>query len=191
MNKIIFIRHGSTEANLHKRYIGRTDEPLCVAGIAELQELKKKCFRIDKLFVSPMRRTKETAEILFPEAACTLVDDFREIDFGAFEGRSAAELSDNAQYTAWLDSLCQSPVPEGEGICAFKKRCCKAFEKAMKTINESEAIAFVVHGGTIMAILEAYAEPRRGFYDYHIANGQWISCSYEKGIICGVKIAAT
>ena len=31
--------------------------------------------------------------------------------------------------------------------------------------------AFVVHGGTIMAILSAYAESGKGFYDWQVKNG--------------------
>ena len=34
--KLIFIRHGKTAGNLERRYIGRTDEPLCDEGIAEI-----------------------------------------------------------------------------------------------------------------------------------------------------------
>lgn len=36
--KLIFIRHGKTAGNLERRYIGRTDEPLCDEGIAEILE---------------------------------------------------------------------------------------------------------------------------------------------------------
>ena len=37
MIDIFFIRHGATEGNLRRRYIGRTDEPLCEAGIAQVK----------------------------------------------------------------------------------------------------------------------------------------------------------
>ena len=30
--KLQFIRHGKTQGNLEKRYIGSTDEPLCAKG---------------------------------------------------------------------------------------------------------------------------------------------------------------
>ncbi|HIT34880.1 MAG TPA: histidine phosphatase family protein [Candidatus Faecousia intestinigallinarum] len=183
MTTLILIRHGATEGNLHKRYIGRTDEPLCDVGIAQVNALRKQRFPIDKLFVSPMRRAKETAEILFPGTAYTVIDDFRETDFGIFEGKSAAELSDNAEYQNWVNSFCQDPIPSGEKIEHFKERCCKAFAQIMQAESQQAVIAFVVHGGTIMAILEAYAKPRRGFYEYHIGNGEYIVCKYENGVI--------
>ena len=42
MIDIFFIRHGATEGNLRRRYIGRTDEPLCEAGIAQVKALQKR-----------------------------------------------------------------------------------------------------------------------------------------------------
>ena len=46
MIDIFFIRHGATEGNLRRRYIGRTDEPLCEAGIAQVKlftDRSKRC----------------------------------------------------------------------------------------------------------------------------------------------------
>ena len=67
MIDIFFIRHGATEGNLRRRYIGRTDEPLCEAGIAQVKALQKRGISVDRLFVSPMLRTRQTADILFPK----------------------------------------------------------------------------------------------------------------------------
>ena len=40
MKTLVFIRHGATKGNLEKRYIGRTDEPLCDIGIGQALKLK-------------------------------------------------------------------------------------------------------------------------------------------------------
>ena len=48
----------------------------------------------------------------------------------------------------------------------------------MTSVEHDEAAAFVVHGGTIMAIMEAYVLPRRDYYDYHIENGKQLVCVY-------------
>ena len=40
--KIAFIRHGKTEGNIQRRYIGSTDMPLCQIGIKEIQKLSQK-----------------------------------------------------------------------------------------------------------------------------------------------------
>ena len=67
MIDILFIRHGATEGNLRRRYIGRTDEPLCAAGIAQAERLRGQNLFADCLFVSPLLRARQTAEIVFPK----------------------------------------------------------------------------------------------------------------------------
>lgn len=179
MKQLIFIRHGATAGNLEKRYIGRTDEPLCELGIRQIEALKEQKPGADFIFASPMLRTRQTAELLFPQQPVTLVEDFRETDFGIFEGKTAAELSNFPEYQKWLDSFCLDPIPQGESITDFKERCCGAFEQVLRTVPENSCAAFVVHGGVIMAILERFAQPKRDFYDYHIGNGQILRCQTE------------
>ena len=59
------IRHGKTAGNRERRYMGgRTDEPLLPEERQFLQ--KKKAPEVTRVFVSPMKRCVETAEILFP-----------------------------------------------------------------------------------------------------------------------------
>ena len=101
MIDIFFIRHGATEGNLRRRYIGRTDEPLCGEGIAQVETLRKQGLSIDELFVSPLLRTRQTADILFPKMHYTVVDGLIETDFGRFEGKSADELSGDPAYQVW------------------------------------------------------------------------------------------
>ena len=60
--KIIFIRHGKTAGNLEKRYIGRTDEPLCEEGISELESIKYP--DSDEVLASPMKRCLQTARLI-------------------------------------------------------------------------------------------------------------------------------
>lgn len=180
MIQLLFIRHGATAGNLEKRYIGSTDEPLCNVGVAQVKALRKHNFQADFLYVSPMLRTRQTAELLFPQKTYALVNDFRETDFGLFEGKTAAELSDSSKYQAWVESMCLDPIPQGERVTDFKTRCCLAFEEIMKSIPDNSCVAFVVHGGVIMSIMEAYTKPKRNFYDYHIGNGEYIWTTYDQ-----------
>lgn len=188
MKRLIFIRHGATAGNLEKRYIGRTNEPLCDLGVSQIRALKKKNFRIDCLYVSPMVRTKQTADILFPGMAQIEVPDFRETDFGIFEGKTYAQLSDDPAYQAWLASDCLGQIPGGESIAQFKHRCCEAFCAVMAALPEDTTTAFIVHGGTIMAVLEAYGYPKQNFYDYHIQNGEAITCQWEPFVLQKINL---
>ena len=183
MIRLLFIRHGATAGNLEKRYMGRTDEPLCEQGIAQIEALKARGIKADYVFVSPMQRTKQTAQILFPEQPCVEANGFRETDFGVFEGKTAQELSDNENYRRWVDSHCRDPIPGGESVDAFKARCCQEFLNRIGEIPDQSTAAFVVHGGIIMAILEAYARPEKDFYSYQINNGEVICASFRNGEI--------
>lgn len=176
---ILFIRHGATEGNLHRRYIGRTDEPLCAAGIAQAERLRGQNLFADCLFVSPLLRARQTAEIVFPQMPYALVEGLRETDFGRFEGKNADELSSDSAYQAWVDAMCLTPIPGGEAVADFKKRCCKAFAETIAAVPDGMCAAFVVHGGVIMAVLEFFAYPKRDFYAYHIGNGECLACTYD------------
>lgn len=181
MKRIFLIRHGSTAGNLQRRYIGRTDEPLCPRGVEQIQALAQAHLNADILFVSPARRTVETAEILFPGKPRTEVPGLWETDFGRFEGKTADELWETAEYRRWVDGNCLGPVPEGESADRFKERCCAAFLDCMARVPEEATAAFVIHGGCIMAILERFAVPKRSFYEYHIPNGTLAACTMEQG----------
>lgn len=98
-------------------------------------------------------------------------ENLRECDFGDFEGKNYSELNGNEAYQRWIDSGGIFPFPNGESHEAFKKRCADAFEEAVGSNCASESIAFVVHGGTIMSILEKFSVPKGGFYDFQVENG--------------------
>ena len=166
----VLLRHGQTQGNLEHRYIGcRTDEPLCAAGREALRLGRYP--PVSRVFASPMRRCIETAAILYPGIRPQPVPGFRECDFGAFEGKSYAELSGRSDYQAWIDSGGALPFPGGESRDAFAARCVRAFEH-LRDQAFQEDCALIVHGGTIMAIMERFALPRHGYFDYQVSNGE-------------------
>lgn len=178
MKTVLFIRHGATAGNLERRYIGRTDEPLCEEGLAQIRALAQQNLTAEVVFTSPALRTRQTAAILFPDRPATPVEDLWETDFGVFEGKTADELAGDPAYAAWLDTFCQGPIPEGESVTAFRDRCVTAFWSCMTQVGEGETAAFVVHGGCIMAILAACTDPPCGFYDHHLPNGGLLRCRW-------------
>ena len=167
--KWLLIRHGQTQGNIQYRYIGcGTDEPLCAQGI---EKLKQRTYpQVQRVFVSPMLRCKQTAEILYPDIEPKVIEDFRECDFGAFENRSYQELNGREDYQAWIDSDGEMPFPGGESRAEFAVRCADAFE-ALTEQRISEDCALIVHGGTIMAIMERFAAPKGSYYDFQVKNG--------------------
>ncbi len=174
--KVYLIRHSITEGNLKKRYIGRTDEPLCEAGVRLIRErLARRCYpNAEKIYVSPMKRCVETAALIYPGRTFTVAEELRECDFGIFENKNYQELADCPAYQEWVDSGGVLPFPGGESLEAFAGRCCRAFGLAVQDCMEEglPCVAFVVHGGTIMAIMGKYAVPRGNYYDYQTGNGE-------------------
>lgn len=198
MAELILIRHGKTAGNLLGRYIGsRTDEPLCDEGREGL--VGKQLPEVERLYVSPMKRCVETAEILWPEfdqKNIQKVTDLRECDFGDFENKNYKELSGNGDYQAWIDSNGTLPFPNGESMDLFKSRCLEAFAQIVEEVSGAEQkwkdsgetgifrAGIVVHGGTIMAILEQYGYPKRAYFDYQVKNG----CGYRLTPVEGTRL---
>lgn len=171
--RAILIRHGKTAGNLEGRYIGsRTDEPLCQEGREALAAVQVP--PVDRVYCSPMRRCLETAAILFPQISPIIVDNFRECDFGAFEGKNYAELNGRADYQAWIDSCGELPFPGGESQAILEERVAQAFGEIWREETD-ETCAFVVHGGTIMSIMAHFALPKTEFFCYQAKNG----CGYQ------------
>ena len=169
--RILFIRHFMTKGNIQRRYIGTTDEPIeqsCVPQEGAGYEL------VEYVYSSPMLRCVETAQWIYPEINPVIVEDFKECDFGIFENRNYEELKGEKLYQDWLDSNGTLDIPGAESQGGFRKRCINAFDAVMEQLIEQEAksVAFIVHGGTIMAILEQYGDQDRSFYDWQVGNGQ-------------------
>ena len=81
--KIILIRHGMTEGNYKRRYIGVTDEDL----------RDTKCLGVEypdckRIVSSPMKRCVQTARFIYPDKPIGICEKLRECDFGDFENKS-------------------------------------------------------------------------------------------------------
>lgn len=175
--KIILIRHGMTKGNTEKRYIGSTDEPLCNEGIEQiLTYIKANNYpNAEVIYASPLLRCIKTSELIYPDKEPILCEDLRECDFGELENKNYLELADNEKYQKWIASNGTLEFPYGENQESFRKRCIKAYETIIDN-SQNDIIALVVHGGTIMSILEKYGIPMKGFYDWQTSNGEGYVC---------------
>lgn len=190
--ELYLIRHGATKANREHRYLGRTEEPLSEEGREALKAFQKKGLypdpaSIQGIFVSPMKRCRETAELLFGDCEQHVIPEFREMDFGLFEGKNYQDLQGNARYQAWIDSNGTLPFPEGESREDFIERCKRGFEEMLRIAiarvmdgnEEQKNIAAVVHGGTIMAVCSSFTDGE--YFDFQIGNGEGYRCKVTVG----------
>lgn len=172
MIRLFLIRHSITEGNKKKRYIGVTDEPLCPEG-REL--LKNRTYpKADIIFTSPMIRCVQTAGILYPQQGLHIIEELAECNFGEFENKNYRELEGNAEYQSWIDSGGTIPFPKGESREEFCRRTLWGFRRALSLcmLERAETAALIVHGGSIMNIMETFANPYREFYQWHVKNGE-------------------
>lgn len=188
MVELYLIRHGKTYGNTLGRYIGTTDESLCPEGMKELKAVSYP--QVDAVYVSPMKRCVETAELLWPGMSVCTFEKLRECDFGAFENKNYLELKEDSDYQAWVDSGGTLAFPGGESREAFQMRCRDGFREVLDTIKrkEYERAALVIHGGTIMSILEAYGVPRRDFYFWQVKNGMGYRALWNKRNKGGIEL---
>ncbi|MDE6036290.1 MAG: histidine phosphatase family protein [Ruminococcus sp.] len=169
------IRHGRTAGNIGKKYIGVTDEPLCPEGISEIKKID--CPACDAVIASPMKRCIQTAEIIYPDRNIIVRDGLKECDFGDFEGKNYAELSENPDYQMWIDSNGTATFPHGENPENFRKRCTATFLEIVREYNNL-VVSMIVHGGTIMSVMSEFAVPHKDFYEWHVKNGGGFTVEY-------------
>lgn len=161
--KIELIRHGKTKGTERGCFNGRTDDPLTQQG---RQELCCADFQPEQVFVTPLLRTAQTAEILFPGVPQCVVPQLREMDFGVFEGKSETDLQGDPVYQEWMASGCELPCPGGEQKKQFSARCRAAFAPLVDQALEQgkEHLTMVLHGGVLMALMEGFAQPMRDYF---------------------------
>lgn len=168
--KVILIRHGMTEGNYKRRYIGVTDEDLrdtkCIEG--EYPDC-------DRVVASPLKRCVQTARFIYSDKPIEICGKLRECAFGDFENKSHKDLKDNEDYQKWLDSNGLAPFPNGEAHEDFINRCVEGFFEM--TDEKTSDTAFVIHGGSIMAIMQRLFGG--GFYDYRVKNGEGYKFDYD------------
>ena len=160
---VYLLRHGLTKGNLNAQYIGHTDYPLSTFGIEQLKEIKKEhpYPEVDAVFVSPLKRAMESADIMYPKNNKIVIDNFIEYSFGEFEELTADDLKDNEDFKNWLHGDMYARPPFGESNAEFVQRVCKAFEQVVEgcVSTGTEKFAIGSHAGVLMTILACYGLP--------------------------------
>ena len=189
--KVILIRHGETVWQKEGRYQGLSDVPLSKEGRQKLKaakglpsaessgQLSGRLLPLPEIvYTTGLLRTTETARILFPDAVTTAVSGLEEMHFGDFEGKNFEELKDCEAYRRWVEGGCLDACLGGEGRDAFIRRVCTSFDALMASHaarcgrKTEEPLVLVCHAGTIMALLSAYGDPRRDYFDWHCGCGE-------------------
>lgn len=176
---IALFRHGLTEANEKGAYIGWTDLPLSEKGKKHLSEDDGK---YQLVFSSPLKRCKQTAELLFPENETVIIPELKEFNFGDWDGKTYEELKDDVMYQKWLSDPSKEKTPRGESLAEFESRILKGWEKVLKYIVEYRysKVAIMTHGGVIRQLLTKLSEWPHSFFEWDVPCGSGYKLTWTK-----------
>lgn len=146
------LRHGETEGGM--RYRGRLDDRLTEAGWRQMHAALADSPTWDRIISSPLARCAAFARSYAAKhrLALYLDDRLREIDFGNWEGRTAAEImemSPEALLDFWQDPWTHGP-PGGEPLAQMCDRVLAAWREI---VADGRATLLIGHGGPMRVIL--------------------------------------
>lgn len=170
---LFFIRHGQTDANLNRLNAGgEWDVPLNETGMAQARAFNETnrefIEQVDTVFVSPMIRAQQTAELILKghSKPVEVVEGLREWHLGEWSGTKWDEVGD--YFTDRLNP------PGGETMAAFEKRTIDNLKYAAG--QHAGRVLVVAHGG-LWYVYAALAKHKKLLID---------NCQSEE--ICRLKL---
>lgn len=119
MLTLVLTRHGLTDRSEPEQHLGqRIDISISTAGRRQAEALARRLapVRFDRVITSPLFRARETAAILAGGARTEADPRLREMDYGAWEGRTYQEIDerDSAFRREWELAPDRLACPGGE-----------------------------------------------------------------------------
>ena len=142
--RIYMARHGETDWNVERRIQGSTDIPLNENGIRQAYSLSNYLERqlcaedhsLSSVFTSPLKRAKETAEIVGGELhlPVRVISGLEEMNFGVCEGKSWLEAKKEypKELEAWEENKQFRRIPGGESYQDVLNRFFSAYSLIKK-----------------------------------------------------------
>jgi broad specificity phosphatase PhoE len=121
---LVLVRHGRTEWNRERRLVGRSDVALDEVGRDQASGVTELLGEVVELRTSPLRRARETAQLLSTGLAPIVDESFVELDYGEFEGRRLDEVA--APLWAAVRDDATHRWPGGESLADVQARVAAA-----------------------------------------------------------------
>ncbi|MFB7467167.1 bifunctional RNase H/acid phosphatase [Streptomyces sp. NPDC056224] len=150
---LVLLRHGETALTPQKRFSGSggSDPELSPAGrrqAAAVAEALAARGTVQTVISSPLRRCRETAQAVADRLGLdvTVEEGLREVDFGAWEGLTFAEVRERFpdDLQAWLDSPKAAPTGGGESFMAATRRI-SATRDRLLAAHAGRTVLLVTH----------------------------------------------
>jgi broad specificity phosphatase PhoE len=127
---LVFVRHGESTAHVRGNvFCGELDPPLSPLGLEQAAAASATLLRLaprpeEVVWVSPRRRTLQTVERALPGVGYEVVEDLRELSFGAWEGmtKEEARAATPSDFDAWDRDSYLHAAPGGESGEAARPR---------------------------------------------------------------------
>ena len=165
MGEIVVLRHGQTEWSRSGQHTSVTDVPLLPEGEERARQLAPTLARrsFTEVWVSPRRRARRTAE-LAGLTATAVDEDLVEFDYGGYEGRTTAEISEELgrPWSVWRDPVVPGETP-GETLEEVGRRVDRVLERARPRLADGD-VALVAHGHVLRVLTARWLqlEPAAG-----------------------------
>ncbi len=156
LERIILVRHGETEGQSSIRYFGATDVPLSAVGREQVRQARARLAdeAFEVVWASSLSRAAESARILAPDRPIQIEADFREVDFGRWEGLTREEIAalDPELFALWQRDLARFDYPGGERREDFRARIARGLGR-LRASGASSALV-VAHKGVVRTLHE-------------------------------------
>jgi broad specificity phosphatase PhoE len=166
LNRILFVRHGSTDTNAAGLMRGWTDDPLSDLGRRQATATAAYLSKLaapDAIYCSNLPRAVETARVIAARLDLPICvrADLRELNLGTLEGRSEAELwgyfMQQSGAAAGGGPMRDVVFPNGESVLGFIERTRAAMADIISQPPDSALV--VSHGVQTMVALGLWLEP--------------------------------
>lgn len=152
--RFTFVRHGQSTANVAGRWQGHGDAPLSELGRAQAEAVAARLRRVafDHLVSSDLSRAHHTALAL--GRAVEVDPRLREIDVGAWEGRSRAEVAElfPSEVLALRGGAEHVKVGGGESWEEAHARFSRAIDELSGRLNGAREVGVFSHGGVLSSL---------------------------------------
>ncbi|MED3624048.1 histidine phosphatase family protein [Neobacillus thermocopriae] len=174
---IALFRHSLTEANKRKAYLGWSDSPLCPITIDHSQMRMYDCY-----FSSDLTRCISTGKMLFPQAVPIRLKEFRELNFGKWEGKTYEDLRNDTLYQQWLTAPERFRPPNGESYLEFIHRVEAGWNIVIEKILSGpfKSAAIITHGGPIKFLLTKFAPIQKEFWSWQVPHDQGFELIFNR-----------
>jgi probable phosphoglycerate mutase len=159
MTRILLIRHGHVEGIAPERFRGRADLPLTSLGVAQARAVAERIasgWRPAKVYTSPLDRCVATGAAIAKAcgAPTEVMRALIDIDYGAWQGRSCAEIEQGEPklYAAWRTTPHLVRFPGGDSLQDLAARTADALRLALAR-HPGETVVLLAHDSVNRALL--------------------------------------